>query len=130
MQGTALLGAGYAAVGTVRSTDERDYHYGVAPQGLLAFRVIYANKISLDLTGREYFVSRVAAAERGGHENIARLDASLTYRIKGPHAVSIKYIGNRRDVSYPDIGGRKQTRATIGIFYTLLGHDQFGAVQW
>ena len=130
MQGTALLGAGYAAVGTVRSTDERDYHYGVAPQGLLAFRMIYANKFSLDLTGREYFVSRIAAAERGGHENIARLDAALTMRIKGPHAVSIRYIGNRRDVSYPDISSRKQTRATIGIFYTLLGHDQFGAVEW
>ena len=130
LQGSALLGAGYAAVGTVRSTDELDYHYGVAPQGLLAFRMISANKLSLDLTGREYFVSRVAAAERGGHENIARLDASLTYRIRGPHAVSIKYIGNRRDASYPDIGGRKQTRATIGIYYTLLGHDQFGAVQW
>ena len=130
LQGSALLGAGYAAVGTVRSTDELDYHYGVAPQGLLAFRMIYANKLSLDLTGREYFVSRVAAAARGGHENIARLDASLTYRIKGPHAVSIKYIGNRRDSSYPDIGSRKQTRATIGIYYTLLGHDQFGAVQW
>ncbi len=130
MQGTALLGAGYAAVGTVRSIDERDYHYGVAPQGLLAFRMIYANKFSLDLTGREYFVSRIAAAQRGGHENIARLDAALTMRIKGPHAVSIKYLGNRRDVSYPDIGSRKQTRATIGIFYTLLGHDQFGAVEW
>ena len=130
MQGTALFGAGYAAVGTVRSTDQRDYHYGVAPQGLLAFRMIYANKISLDLTGREYFVSRVAAAERGGHENIARLDASLTMRLKGPHAISIKYLGNRRDASYPDIGSRKQTRATIGVFYTLLGHDQFGAVDW
>ena len=130
MQGSALLGAGYAAVGTVRSTDERDYHYGVAPQGLLAFRMIYANKFSLDLTGREYFVSRVAAADRGGHENIARLDASLTMRINGPHAISIKYLGNRRDASYPDIGSRKQTRATIGVFYTLLGHDQFGAVEW
>ena len=130
MQGTALLGAGYAAVGTIRSTDDRDYHYGVAPQGLLAFRMIYENKISLDLTGREYFVSRVAAANRGGHENIARLDASLTMRIKGPHAISIKYLGNRRDASYPDIGSRKQTRATIGVFYTLLGHDKFGAVEW
>ena len=130
LQGTALLGVGYAAVGTVSSTDDRDYHYGVAPQGLLAFRMIYENKLSLDLTGREYFVSRVAAAARGGHENIARLDASLTMRIKGPHAVSIRYLGNRRDVSFPDTGNRKQTRATIGIFYTLLGHDQFGAVEW
>ena len=130
LQGSALLGAGYAAVGTIRSSDERDYHYGVAPQGLLAFRMIYEITLSVDLTGREYFVSRVAAADRGGHENIARLDASLTMRIKGPHAISIKYLGNRRDASYPDIGNRKQTRATIGIFYTLLGHDRFGAVEW
>lgn len=130
MQGTALLGAGYAAVGTIRSTDDRDYHYGVAPQGLLAFRMIYNNKISLDLTGREYFVSRVAAAKRGGHENVVRLDAALTMRITGPHAISIRYLGNRRDASYPDIGSRRQTRATIGIFYTLLGHDHFGAVKW
>ena len=130
MQGTALLGAGYAAVGTIRSTGDRDYHYGVAPQGLLAFRMIYDNKISLDLTGREYFVSRVAAAKRGGHENVVRLDAALTMRITGPHAISIRYLGNRRDASYPDIGNRGQTRATIGIFYTLLGHDHFGAVKW
>lgn len=132
MQGSALFGVGYAAVGTVRSSDERDYQYGIAPQGLLGFRMVYAERLSLDLTGREYFVSRVAAAARGGHENISRLDASLTWRIseKKPHAVSIKYLGNRRDVSYPDIGSRKQTRATVGLYYTYLGHDAFATERW
>ena len=130
LQGSAQLGAGYAAVGTVRSTDERDYQYGLAPQGLVGLRVIYANQLSLDVTGREYFVSRVAAADRGGHENIARLDASLTWRVRGPHAVTLKYLGNRRDVSYPDIGSRKQTRATIGVYYTLLGEDRFAGVKF
>jgi len=130
VQGSALLGAGYAAVGTVRSSDPLDYQYGVAPQGLLALRVIYANRLSFDVTGREYFVSRVAAADRGGHENIARLDASLTYRVSGPHAVSVKYLGNRRDVSYPDIGSRSQTRATIGLYYTYLGEDLFAGVKF
>ena len=130
VQGSALFGAGYAAVGTVRSSDPLDYQYGVAPQGLLAARVIYANRLSFDLTAREYFVSRVAAADRGGHENIARLDASLTYRVSGPHAVSVKYLGNRRDVSYPDIGSRTQTRATIGLYYTFLGEDLFAGVRF
>ena len=54
----------------------------------------------------------------------------LTYRVSGPHAVSLRYLRNSRDASYPDLGGRKQTRDTVGLFYTFLGHDRFGAVEW
>lgn len=130
LQGTALLGAGYAAVGTTHSSSDNDYHYGVAPQAVLALRVIFADRASLDLTGREYFVSRVAAANRGGHDNILRTDASLTVRIYRQHAISLKYLGNRRDAFYPDFGNSSQSRATLGIFYTWLGQDRFGAVDW
>jgi hypothetical protein len=130
VQGTALLGAGYAAVGTTRSSADNDYHYGLAPQGLLALRLILGDRASVDLTGREYFVSRVAAATRGGHDNIVRIDATLTLRVYRQHAVAIKYLGNRRDAVYPDLGDISQSRGTIGIFYTLLGHDRFGAVEW
>jgi hypothetical protein len=130
LQGTALLGAGYAAVGTVRSTEDRDYHYGVAPQGLLALRLIFGERAALDVTAREYFVSRVAAADRGGHENISRADVGFTVRIHRQHAIAVKYLWNRRDAFYPDLGDRSQTRGTFGIFYTLLGHDRFGAVEW
>jgi len=130
LQGTALLGAGYAAVGTTHSAADNDYHYGVAPQALLALRLIFGDRVSLDLTGREYFVSRVAAADRGGHDNIVRADASLTMRVYRQHAISLKYLFNRRDAFYPDFGDSSQTRATLGIFYTWLGHDRFGAVEW
>jgi hypothetical protein len=130
LQGTALLGAGYAAVGTVRGIGERDYHYGVTPQALLALRLIFGEKASLDVTGREYFVTRVAAGDRPGHDNIARVDVALTWRIQKQHAISVKYLWNRRDATFPDLGDRTQTRATVGIFYTLLGHDRFGAVEW
>jgi hypothetical protein len=44
--------------------------------------------------------------------------------------VTLKYLWNRRDASYPIIGNRGQARGTFGIFYTLLGHDHFGAVDW
>lgn len=130
VQGTALLGAGYAAVGTTHSTADNDYHYGLAPQALLALRFIFADKASLDLTGREYFVSRVGAAARGGHDNIARLDASLTVPVYRRHGISIKYLHNRRDAFYPDVGDSSQSRGTIGIFYTFLGHERFGAVDF
>ena len=130
LQGTALVGAGYAAVGTTHSTAENDYHYGVAPQALVALRLIFGERASLDLTGREYFVSSVGSAARGGHDNIARLDASFTVRVYERHGVSVRYLLNRRDAFYPDVGDSSQTRGTVGIFYTFLGHDRFGAVEW
>ncbi len=130
LQGTVLGGLGYAAVGTVGGKDERDYHYGVAPQGLLSLRLILGKQASIDLTGREYFVSDVGNANRGGHDNIIRSDLGFTYRVTGKHAVSIKYQWNQRDAKYPDLGDRTQTTGTLGIFYTYLGHDGFGAVDW
>jgi hypothetical protein len=130
LMGSALLGLGYTAAGTIRSTSENDFHYGVAPQVLLSARLVYGDRAAIDLTGREYYISRVAAAARGGHENIVRLDAAFTWRVYKRHAVSIKYLGNRRDAYYPDIGDTSQRRGTVGIFYTLLGHDRFGAAEW
>jgi uncharacterized protein DUF3943 len=130
LQGSALVGAGYAAVGTLRGASERDYHYGVAPQALLALRLIFGDKASLDVTARDHFVTRVAAADRGGHDNIARADVSFTWRLHRKHAISVKYLWSHRDATFPDLGDRTQTRATVGIFYTLLGHDRFGAVDW
>jgi hypothetical protein len=130
LQGTALAGAGYTAVGTTHSTSDNDYLYGVSPQALLALRLIFGDRAALDLTGREYFVSRVGAAARGGHDNIVRLDASLTFRIRDRHGISIRYLLNRRDAFYPDVGDSSQTRGTIGLFYTYLGHQRFGYVPW
>ncbi|HEY8118909.1 MAG TPA: DUF3943 domain-containing protein [Methylophilaceae bacterium] len=131
LQGTLLAGAGYAAVGTINGKSERDYHYGVAPQGLFAMRLIMGSRASIDFTGREYFVSDIDdKANRGGHDNILRSDLAFTYRVYQKHAVSIKYQWNQRDASYPDLGDRTQTTGTLGIFYTYLGHDGFGEVDW
>jgi hypothetical protein len=33
-------------------------------------------------------------------------------------------------VRFPDTGDVTQRRQSIGIFYTLLGKDDFGAVEW
>ena len=121
LQGSVLAGAGYAAVGTLNGTGERDYHYGVAPQAIIALRLILGDKASFDVTARDHFVTRVAAADRAGHDNIVRADVSFTWRLHRQHAVSVKYLWSRRDATYPDLGDRTQTRATVGIFYTLLG---------
>lgn len=130
LQGTAAAGAGYAAVGTIRGAGERDYHYGIAPQALLAGRAILGQDVSLDLTARDYFVSGVGRFDTEGHDRISRLDASATLRLYRQNAVSIKYIWSSRDAFFPNTGHRRQVRATIGVLYTFLGHDRFGAVEW
>ncbi|HUR90685.1 MAG TPA: DUF3943 domain-containing protein [Ramlibacter sp.] len=132
VQGTVMGGLGYAAVSTLRANvlTDRDYHYGVAPQALAAFHVIYDDHYALDVTARDYFVSRVGGLARGGHDNIARADIAFTWRIHKQHAITVKYLWNQRDAEYPDLGDRSQTRGTLGIFYTLLGQDRFGRVDW
>ncbi|MGZ5205968.1 MAG: DUF3943 domain-containing protein [Caldimonas sp.] len=131
LQGTATLGVGYAAVGTTRgAVDERDYNYGVAPQALLALRFTRDEKVSLSLSAREYLVSSVASGTSGGHDNIVRGDASFTYRLAKQQAVTLKVLGNRRDARFAGPGTQRQTQVAVGLFYTLLGQDRFGTVDW
>ena len=126
--GTVTGGVGYTAAGTVRGDQDREFSYGAAPQALVALRFIFGDTLAIDTTARQYYISRVAAADRGGREDISRLDAILTWRVYKRHGISIKYLGNRREARYPDIGQRIQNRETVGIFYTFLGNDHFGAV--
>jgi hypothetical protein len=126
VQATALAGAGFAAVGALTRRDTTDYHYGVAPHALLASRIIFSDRASLDLSAREYFVSRVAGTT--GHDNIFRVDAAFTVRFHRQRAIALRYLLSRRDAFFPDVGSRTQLRGTLGAFYTLLGHDRFGAV--
>jgi hypothetical protein len=131
LEGTGMLGLGYSAVGTAHSaSSDRDYNYGVTPQALLALRLTHTDKASLDVTGREYFVSRVGSGTSGGRDNIVRLDAALTVRVYRQHAIAIRYLGNRRDANFAGSPSGRQVRNTVGIFYTLLGQERFGAVDW
>jgi hypothetical protein len=131
LQGTVTGGLGYAAVGTTRGRmGDRDYNYGVAPQALAALRLAWSDRLALDLTGREYFVSRVASGTNGGHDNILRGDASLTWRLDKRQALTLKVVGNRRDARFANPGTQRQTQTTVGLFYSLLGQGGFGAVDW
>ncbi|MGH7871365.1 MAG: DUF3943 domain-containing protein [Candidatus Binatia bacterium] len=130
LQGTALVGVGYATVSTINGiSDERSNQYGIAPQTQWALRLIAGDRAALDLTAREYFVSNVSGS-RGGHNNVIRAGASLTWRIHHEHAVTVRYQLSRRDSEFRDLGDRTQSRGTVGIFYTLLGRDRFGTGDW
>jgi len=131
LQGTLLAGTGYGAAGTIHGSGARDYHYGVTPQALAATRFVVRDRIDLDLTLRDYYVSSVAATERNGSENIARADALFTVRLSTHQAVSARYIWTRRAAAYLDLGGDVvQSRGSFGLFYTYLSGSHFGIVDW
>jgi hypothetical protein len=130
LQGTALAGVGYGAAGTIHGSGQRDYHYGLTPQSLLAFRLILGDRVTLDMTAREFYVSGVASTESRGSENIFRGDASLTFRVYGHHAVALGYIATHRNAHYPDLPDTHQAVATVGLYYTLLGDTKFGLRDW
>ena len=131
LQGTGLVGVGYATVSTIGGIgNERANSYGVAPQALLALRMIFGDRASLDLSAREYFISEVSSGNRDGYDNVVRADASFTYRIHRQHAIAVKYQRSRRNSDFPGLGDRIRDRATLGIFYTLLGRERFGTGDW
>ncbi len=131
MQGTALLGLGYAAIGSINTNDDRNYQYGVTPQTTLAWRTIFANALSLDVSARGYFVSHVGSNSGAeGHGSAGRFEASLTYRVSGPHAVTVKVLDYFRTTSFMASDTLRQSRATVGLYYTFLGHDRFGATSF
>jgi hypothetical protein len=130
--GTVTSGVGYTAAGATggagtKPSVDNDYHYGLAPQVLAVMRMVYRDQAAFDFAAREYYVTREAGSSRGGYSNIARLEAALTYRVSGHHAVSLRYLFNQRNAAFPGVGDISQRRATLGIFYTYLGRDLFGA---
>jgi hypothetical protein len=130
LQGSALGGIGYAAAGNIDKIGDRDYHYGVAPQGLLALRLILSDRAMFDLTERAYYVTGLGGSEPGGRESVNRLNMGFTFRIYGRHALGIQYIASIRDAHYPDRADSHQTVGTVSLVYTLLGSTHFGAVEW
>ena len=83
LEGTGMLGVGYTAVGTAHGTasTDRDYHYGVTPQALLALRLTYGDKARRSTSpGASTSSASVASGTSGGHDNIVRVDAALTWR--------------------------------------------------
>lgn len=129
LQGSLLGGVGFAAAGDITAVGQRDYHYGVAPQGLAALRLIYADKVMLDMTGRRFYITGSGGSDPEGREAIDRLNLGLTFRIYGRHALGIEYIASSREAHYPDRPDTRQTIGTFAVVYNLLGFSGFGAVK-
>ena len=140
LQGTALGGVGYAAGGVIHGSGvtapgplgegQRSYHYGVAPEALIATRLIWGDRAALDASGRIYYISGLGATESTGSETINRIDVALTVRVHNLHAITMRYAETGRDGRYAQRPDSHQRVATFSIGYTLLGDSHLGAVDW
>ena len=140
LQGTALLGAGYAGGGVIRGAGVtrpsplgegmRNYHYGLTPESVVALKLIWSDRAALDATARGYYISRIAASESTGSETIDRFDVLLTVRVFGLHGLTVRYSESTRDGRYVNLPDSHQRVQTVSVGYTLLGHTRFGAVDW
>lgn len=131
LQGTAAAGLGYGTAGTVLPlADETDFHYGAAPQGLLALRLLLGDRAMLDATARGYRISSVGASRAQGSENIARVGSSFSVRLFGRHSVGVNYLLTTRSANYAGgrLPARRQLVETVGVAYSILGGSGFGLV--
>jgi hypothetical protein len=106
----------------------RNYHYGIAPESIVALRLIFGDRAALDTSARGYYISKLAASESTGSETIDRFDVVFTVRVFGLHGLSVRYSGTTRDGRYVNLPDSHQSVRTVSVGYTLLGHERFGAV--
>jgi len=139
LQGTLLGGVGFGAAGTTPvSTGDRDYHYGVAPETLLALRLLFGNRAELETDARGYYVAGTghfistsnALDNAGGSETIVRIKSGCTVRVYGRHGLGLQYVESLRDSQYGNQPSRHQSDGTVSLVYTYLGDSHFGAVEW
>lgn len=140
LQDTALLGVGHAAGGVIHGAGvtspgplgggQRNYHYGIAPESVVALRLIFENRAALEATGRGWYISKVGATESTGSETIERIDVALTLRIYESHGIFVRYRVSNRDGRYIGEPTSHQRVATVNIGYTFLGGEDLGAVEW
>ncbi len=139
LQGTVLAGVGYGGGGAIHGSGVtqagpngdglRDYHYGVIPQEMLTLRLILGDRVSLDTTARNYYISSTGSTDPGS-ETITRADVTLTVRVYNLHGITLKYADSTRNGRYPNLPNSSQKVGTFMIGYALLGQTRFGAVDW
>lgn len=127
--GTALAGVGYASAGTITpANSQNDFHYGATPQGLLALNLVLNDRLSLNGSGRIFFITDHGAGRAPGRERIERLEASVLVRIVEGHAVSLGYDYTSRDAHYDELPSLTQRTGTVSVMYSYVTDAHLGRV--
>jgi hypothetical protein len=142
LQGSLLGGVGFGAAGTTPVAEgDRDYHYGITPQGLLALRLLFGHRAALEVVGRGYYVtgsgqfnsmssSGNTVDSAGGSEKIIRIKTGFNIRVYGRHGLGLQFVESIRDSQYSTQPSNHQREGTMSLVYTFMGDSHFGAVEW
>jgi hypothetical protein len=128
LQAHGAGGIGYTSTGTVRPSAAGQYTYGFAPQAMLSLRLIGGDRLALDLGERAFFDGKLATPQGKGSDRVLRSEAALTYRIRGHHGLTLKYLSSRRSYTLASAPGSEQRHDTVGLYYTWLPAHGLGAV--
>lgn len=127
--GTALAGVGYASAGTISPADSQsDFHYGTTPQAMLDLRLLLGSRLSLNASGRTYYITDLHATRAPGTEHIDRLDTSLLFRVFGGHSVSCGYTYLQRRAEYDELPSVNQRIGTVSVMYSYVTDMNLGRV--
>jgi hypothetical protein len=130
LQLSLLGGVGFGAAGVTETGSNRDYHYGVTPQGLLALRLLFGDRAALEFGGRAYYVSGTGSDNANGSETIIRSSTNLNVRVYDRHGIGLQYVESIRNAQYGSAPNKRQSEGTVSLVYTFLGDSHFGAVEW
>lgn len=137
LQGSLLGGVGFGAAGsttvipsTPLNAAIRDYHFGIAPQALLALRLVMSEYAMFDMAAREYYVSGLGSDDTHGSETIFRGDFGLTARVYGRQSLGLRYVHSTRDARYGKQPDNRYTEGTVTVVYSLIGGNSTQAVKW
>lgn len=131
LQGSLLGGVGFGAAGVSPTSDgDRDYHYGVTPEVMLALKLILGDRVALDAVGRGYYVTGAGPDEVSGSERIGRATVNLNFRVWKRHGLGLQYVRSVRDARYLNHASKRQSDDTVSLVYTFLGSANLGAVEW
>ena len=120
LQGSVIAGLGYGAGGDISGVGQRTYHYGATGRAVLELRLLLGDLASLGASARLYHVHDALSTAPRGTETIGRLNANLTVRVHGPHAVGLQYLHSFRDGEYASLSNQHQKMTTISLTYTYL----------
>jgi len=122
--GFQLHGTGVAEVlpwaggGSMHKLYDRDYHYGPGADALVDLRALFGDRVIVDLTAKEYFISGWYAT--GSSEDITWAHAAVTGRLYGPHALSVSVDWAIRHARYPATPSIFERGEMLLAHYTLL----------
>ena len=109
LQGTALLAAGFGAAGAREKSFDAsgveltaDYHYGAGGLALLEAKILAADRGTVRLALRQYYVGGRVSPEARGYESVAYHTFGATLRVVGNHAVGLDVTRARRWAGFPE----------------------------